>query len=696
MDGYTDLGLRRFEEIVPIKKKDKIVRLSVLPIVTALFLACTFMVPLAGSASPNPSRDRVAISKLTLHKMNGTVERWEQITDKDYSVVVFLGTECPLAKLYLPRLAEIAEQYGDIAQIVGIDSNTQDTLEEIRTYALENEISFQMLKDLGGHFATALHAERTPEVFILDRTGTILYWGRIDDQYGVGYARASAKQQFLKQALEELRGGQSISIPQTTPIGCFIGRAHKALEDAGVTYHNTVAAIMKKHCVECHQDGEIAPFSLTNYDNVSAWADTVGEVIEQGRMPPWHANPEYGSFANARRMSEEEKKNIALWIDQGCPRGEQDPAPTVSPLINHPPVRSNQSFDQIIPMRSDPFSVPAEGTVEYQYFVVDPEFKEDRWVSSAEVLPGNREVVHHAIVFISAPNQDSLNNSGWLSAYVPGQRVAPLAEGQARKIPAGSRLIFQMHYTPNGGLTSDKTKVGLTFTEEENVREEVVTLITANRHFKIPPEAPNHQVISKLTEFPPQAQLTALVPHMHLRGKSFRIIHQDNLGEEEILLDVPQYDFNWQHVYRLNQPIPLDDAEQIRCIAHFDNSKDNIVNPDPTATVRWGDQSWEEMMIAFFEVTIPRRNELPENKDPSFSQRVQTRAERWMRRRVSNGDWQIQPTEVSDSVRRFAFSGLDRNTDSVIDMEEAKLHIAEIFAETQRKNELQKTLDQLK
>jgi len=161
-------------------------------------------------------------------------------------------------------------------------------------------------------------------------------------------------------------------------------------------------------------------------------------------------------------------------------------------------------------------------------------------------------------------------------------------------------------------------------------------------------------------------------------------------------LDVPQYDFNWQHVYRLNQPIPLDKADRIRCIAHFDNSKDNIVNPDPTVTVRWGDQSWEEMMIAFFEVTIPRRNELPENKDPSFSQRVQTRAERWMRRRDSNGDWQIQPTEVSDSVRRFAFSGLDRNTDSVIDIEEAKLHIAEIFAETQRKNELQKTLDQLK
>jgi len=672
------------------------VRSSVSPSVTASVLVCTLLVQLAGSAPPNPSRDPGSISQLSLRKVDGAIERWEQIRDKDYSVVVFLGTECPLAKLYLPRLTEIAEQYGDIAQIVGIDSNTQDTLDEIRTYALENRISFQMLKDSGGQFATALEAERTPEAFILNRTGTILYRGRIDDQYGVGYARESAKKQYLKQALEELRGGQSISIPQTTPIGCFIGRDHKALKDAGVTYHNTVASIMKKHCVECHRDGEIAPFSLTNYDDVSAWAETVGEVIEQGRMPPWHANPVYGSFANARSMSEKEKRNIALWIDQGCPCGEQEHAATNSLPISGPTVRSNPGFDQIIPMRSDPFSVPAEGTVEYQYFVVDPEFKEDRWVSSAEVLPGNREVVHHAIVFISAPDQNSLNNSGWLAAYVPGQRAATLAEGQARKIPAGSRLIFQMHYTPNGGLTSDKTKLGLTFTEDKNVRQEVITLITANRHFKIPPGTSSHQVVSTLTEFPPQAALTALVPHMHLRGKSFRIIHQDNRGEEEILLDVPQYDFNWQHVYRLNQPIPLDKADRIRCIAHFDNSKDNIVNPDPTVTVRWGDQSWEEMMIAFFEVTIPRRNELPENKDPSFSQRVQTRAERWMRRRDSNGDWQIQPTEVSDSVRRFAFSGLDRNTDSVIDMEEAKLHIAEIFAETQRKNELQKTLDQLK
>jgi mono/diheme cytochrome c family protein/thiol-disulfide isomerase/thioredoxin len=628
--------------------------------------------------------------------VNGTVARWEQITDKDYSVVVFLGTECPLAKLYLPRLAEITEQYGDIAQIVGIDSNTQDTLDEIRTYALENQIPFQILKDPAGEFATALHAERTPEAFILDQTGAILYRGRIDDQYGVGYARENAEQQFLKQALEELRGGQSISIPQTTPIGCFIGRAHKASEHTGVTYHNTVSTIMKKHCVECHQDGEIAPFSLTHYDDVSAWADTVGEVIEQGRMPPWHASPEYGSFANARRMTEKEKRNIARWIAEGCPRGEQNPAPTVSPVINNPTIHRDQSFDQIIPMRSDPFSVPAEGTVEYQYFVIDPEFHEDRWVSSAEVLPGNREVVHHAIVFISAPDQDSLNNSGWLAAYVPGQRVAPLAEGQARKIPAGSRLVFQMHYTPNGALTSDKTKVGLVFTEEENVQEEVITLITANRHFKIPPGAPNHQVVSRLTEFPPQAQLTALVPHMHLRGKSFRIIYQDNLGEEEILLDVPQYDFNWQHVYRLNQPIPLDEAQQIRCIAHFNNSEGNIVNPDPTDTVCWGDQSWEEMMIAFFEVTIPRQGELTQNEDPSLSQKVQARAEHWMSQRDSNGDLKIQPTEVSDSVRRFAFARLDRNADSVIDLEETKLHIAEILAEKERKDELQKTLDQLK
>ena len=665
-------------------------------IFTICLLACISLATSSIRSQQHQDLGATALTQLSLRNLDGTAEDWDKLANKDYIVFVFLGTECPLAKLYLPRLDEISKQYADIARVVGIDSNTQDTLAEIQAYVEENKVSFPILKDTQGQLSIALEAERTPEVFILDRSGTIFYQGRVDDQYGVGYSRETARQEDLKRALNELRQGQLVSVPQTKPVGCFIGRTHQSQKNTNVTYHNKVSPILQKHCVECHQQGEIAPFSLTQYEDASAWAETIGEVIEQGRMPPWHANPHYGSFSNARHMSEEEKKTIALWIQEGCPRGEDSSTTKQQNKKNNSGWQFRKDPDRIIPMRPYPFTVPAEGTVEYQYFVVDPQFTEDRWVSAAEVLPGNREVVHHAIVFISTPDQETLNNSGWLAAYVPGQRLTPLKEGQARKIPAGSQLIFQMHYTPNGSVENDQTKIGLVFIEEEEVQEEVITLITANRHFKIPPQASDHQVVSKLTEFPSKARLTALVPHMHLRGKSFRIIYHADSGNKEILLDVPQYDFNWQHVYRLKKPLFLDQADHIQCIAHFDNSENNIVNPDPEATVRWGDQSWEEMMIAFFEVTIPHQSEtsLKENNDSQTQAKIL--AAQWIKDRDADKDSHVQPEEVTDAFRRFAFSQIDRNNDQKINLEETISHISETLSEEQRKQDLQKQLDQLK
>ena len=658
--------------------------------------------PVTVTAQENTLRQSKNIDSISLEKTNGESQSVGTISHKPYLAIIFLGTECPLAKIYLPQIGTIAEGYQDLADVIGVNSNSQDTLKEVNTFVESNKISFPMYRDPGGQLATALGARRTPEALIINRQGDVLYRGCIDDQYGVGYARDAAGKEYLKEALEQLRQGHPIKIPRTEAVGCFIGRNSSSPNRTGnVTYQNRIASIMEKHCVECHQEGEIGPFALTHYDDVSAWSETIGEVIEQGRMPPWHANPAHGSFSNARQMGSDERDLIARWIDDGCPQGTEtfvsaERSSVSGWQLDTPP-------ELILTMRETPFQVPADGTVEYQYFVVDPKFTEDRWVTAAEVVPGNRSVVHHAIVFISAPGQQNADNYGWLAAYVPGQRITTLKSGQARRIPAGSRFIFQMHYTPNGSIQEDQTKVGLVFTSPDKVDEEVMTLISANRHFKIPPGASSYRVDSTLTEFPENAKLTALTPHMHLRGKSFRITEHSQTDHKTILLDVPQYDFNWQHVYRLAEPLALNEIKQIECIAHFDNSSGNVVNPDATSTVRWGDQSWEEMMIAFFEVSVPRNQDLDEAKEnQSFADEKHQHAQanqlamEWMNKWDHNRDSRVQRNEVGESFRRFAFAIIDRNQDQQISLQETVAYIAESLTEEKQQEDLRRLLDQLK
>ena len=359
---------------------------------------------------------------------------------------------------------------------------------------------------------------------------------------------------------------------------------------------------MQKNCIECHRDGEIAPFCITQYDEVSAWAETIAEVVREERMPPWHANSEFGEFANARQMDDVEKQQLYAWAAAGAPEG--DTANLPDPVSFTPGWRLPQAPDRVFGMSSTPFTVAAEDTVEYQYFVVDPGFKEDKWVSAAEVIPGNRAVVHHAIVFIRPPGEVRRNEMAWLTAYVPGQSTMMLPEGQGVLVPAGSKFVFQMHYTPIGTEQRDLTKVGLVYADPASIKERVLTMISMNRDFEIPPGDANFEARSWLNRVPEDATLLAIAPHMHLRGKSFRfVLHQGN--EQQVLLDVPNYDFNWQHSYELATPLPLKQGMKIECIAHFDNSEDNPTNPDPTAAVRWGDQTWEEMVVAYFGVAVP-------------------------------------------------------------------------------------------
>ncbi len=519
-------------------------------------------------------------------------------SDKPIVVLAFLGTECPLAKLYGPRLSELQDRFADQGVVVlGINSNKQDSLTELTAYVHRSKINFPMLKDVGNKLADAVGATRTPEVFVLDSNRQVRYHGRIDDQYGVGVARPQAERADLAVAIEELLSGASVTQATTVAVGCYIGRVKK-MEAAGqVTFNKHIASILNARCVECHRAGEIGPFTLTSYQDVLGWEDTILEVIADNRMPPWNANPEYGHFKNDARLSEPEIDLLKSWIASGMPEGDAADLPEPPKFVEGWKIGQP---DQIIYMNDSAFTVPPQGVVDYQRFLVDPGWTEDKYIDAAEARPDNRGVVHHILAFIIPPGAKRMNLQTVLVGYAPGSLPVELNDGLAIHVPAGSKLLFEMHYTPNGSEQVDRSFIGVHFTTQDKVTKVLQGQAVVEHDFVIPPGAAAH-VVSANYRSKQDELLLSMTPHMHLRGKAFRYEAFYPDGRQEVLLDVPKYDFNWQLKYILDEPKRLPKGTKVVCTAVYDNSAGNLSNPDPSRKVRWGDQSWEEMMIGFFD-----------------------------------------------------------------------------------------------
>jgi peroxiredoxin len=572
----------------------------------ALALICTVLFPATARSDSSVGK---SVTEFRLPDHLGKDHALAELSDRDLVVVAFLGTQCPLAKLYAGRLQAIADEFADRGvAVVAVMSNSQDSLAEIAAYVRQHNITYPVLKDRRNEVADLFAAERTPQVFVLDRERVVRYQGRVDDQYLVGIVRDKPTREDLRSAIEELLDGKPVSVPQTESLGCIIGRAREPKQDSPVTYARDIAPIFQARCVECHRTGQIGPFQLTSYDEAAGWGEMIAEVVRDRRMPPWHADPKHGTFANDRSMPEAEKEVIFQWVKNGCPEG--DPADLPEPRKFTDGWQLPREPDLVLAMEES-FNVPPDAGregVPYQYFRVPTGFTEDKWVLAAEVRPGNRSVVHHVIVYVEPPGGRRRRDWTFLSAYVPGLRYDPLPAGSAKRIPANSKLVFEMHYTPNGSAQEDITEIGLIFAKP-TASEEVVEVITSeigNTDFEIPPGEANHVVTGTSQPITgDDLTLISLSPHMHLRGKAFRYELVQPTGEREILLDVPAYDFNWQTRYRLAEPRKLAAGSVIFCRAVFDNSESNLANPDPTKTVRWGDQSWEEMMLGFFDIVMP-------------------------------------------------------------------------------------------
>jgi hypothetical protein len=429
-----------------------------------------------------------------------------------------------------------------------------------------------------------------------------------------------------------------------------------------VTFTKDVMPLLQKHCQECHRPGQIAPMSLLSFEEVRPWAESIRENVSKGTMPPWHADPHYGTFANDRRLTDAEIATLVGWAEAGAPEG--DPADLPPPLaftegwsIGEP--------DVVLAMQEE-YEVPAEGADEYIYFSIPTNFDTDRYVEAVEILPGNAEVVHHVLAYVQpggtgtlsraqvdrynkavglpfffgegdairvradAPVHDngcSVPNGGaalggdmtsgrrkLLATFVPGARGDRWTEGRGKVIPAGSELLLQVHYNKTGEVERDRTSVGLVLSEGP-LKHVVESQWVQNYYFRIPPGASSHEVTGCYT-FERDVEFLAYFPHMHVRGKDMTIKAIYENGLAEILLSVPSYDFNWQTTYSLKEPKTIPKGTRILVTAHFDNSPGNAFNPDPKSEVRWGDPTTDEMMIGGIDFVAAATKSTEDQPDP--------------------------------------------------------------------------------
>jgi hypothetical protein len=509
-----------------------------------------------------------------------------------------------VSKKYLPTLAQLERDYREKGvRFLFLASTATDAAADLRAAIKGSGATAPCALDPKSEIARTLGATATTDAFVLDGARTLVYRGAVDDQYGLGYSVDAPREKYLAAALDATLAGRAPAISATQAPGCALDLAKETTPASAPTYYNRVSRIIQTNCQECHHSGGIAPFSLETYEQTCAKAGMIRKMVSGNLMPPWFAAApaagQHSLWANDRSLSPHDKADLLAWLEAGKPQGDAADAPLPR---TWPAEWQNGTPDAIVQI-PQPIQVAASGTMPYQNITVDTNFGEDKWVSGFEIRPTAREVVHHVLVFLQdkdarRPKQDGLTN-GFFAAYVPGNRAVMYPDGFAKELPAGMRLHFQIHYTPNGNATQDQVRIGLYFAKKPPQHIVHVAGI-ANVFLRIPPGENNVPITGTIPVLRPVTVL-GFMPHMHLRGKAFRFDATMPDGSTQTLLDVPRYDFNWQLAYRYAQPVALPVGARVHATGWFDNSADNPANPDPTKLVKWGQQTTDEMMLGYVE-----------------------------------------------------------------------------------------------
>lgn len=495
------------------------------------------------------------------------------------AIVLFVhGNGCPVVRSALPVLRELrAELEPRGVAFLLLDANPQDTRESVAAEAREFGIDLPVLMDESQLVASALGVERTAEAIVIDPTA----------RFEIAFRGSLAS---LHEALEALLAGRALPRDAPAPLGClvtYLGRPQT------ISYTDEIVPLLRRRCLDCHREGGVAPWVMRDHATLRGWSAMMREVVRTLRMPPGQIDPHVGRFTDPRALAPEEARLLVRWIEAGASRGE-GPDPLADSPLPPAPEWPLGAPDLVLELPEQ--EIPATGILDYRYLRIEVGNPEDRWVRAVDLQPSNPRVLHHALAS-RPPLQGSPWIEGVFAAYAPGRDPEALPPGTGRFLPAGSTLRFQLHYTASGRPETDRPRLALYFhaAKPEHALEVAAAV---NRDFAIPPFAPHHP-ISASHLFERDVVLYSLTPHMHWRGKEVRFEAEHPDGTRELLLSVPRYQFDWQRPHVLAEPKRLRAGTRIVVRGAFDNSAANPQNPDPSRSVGWGEQSFDEMFLGY-------------------------------------------------------------------------------------------------
>lgn len=531
---------------------------------------------------------------LSFVDVRGLTRAVGDLGERRAAVLVFLTEDCPLARRALPRLVALeAATRGRGARFLLVDVGRDADPTAAAALALDHGVPFPIVLDPDATAARRCGVTHVPTAVVLDAAGALVYRGRIDDALRPGVDRAPQAQE-LKEALEAVLAGQPPAVAETPVDGCVVPTP-VARPGPAPTWAD-VAPVLERRCAGCHSQGGDAPFALGSYEEAWVSADTIGEVVRRGTMPPWFADPAVGVFENDRRLTPAERALLLAWSAAGAPLG--DPATAPGPLP--PPVRPPEGWRIDAPdlvLAGGEEALPADGVIPYRYVLLPRTFDEDTWLEQAEIRADNPRVMHHCnLAWIYPGEADPRGHL--IAGQVPGGEAMRLAPGVAFKVPAGAALVLQVHYVTTGKPERDRIRVGLRFPRVP-VEKQLHSVVLSERTLAIPPGAPHHEV-RRTAPLPHDASVLALFTHMHVRGKDMTFTALGEDGKRTPLLSIPRYAFDWQLSYHVAPgAVRLPKGTTLECVGHYDNSAWNPFNPDPKVTVREGPQTTDEMFFGF-------------------------------------------------------------------------------------------------
>lgn len=532
--------------------------------------------------------------RLTDHQ--GVSHELYYLSDMKAVVLLAQGNGCDVSRQAATTVQALQGKYeSQGVTFLAINSNLNDSLAAVSKEATQAGIKLPIMLDSAQLVGEALNLTNNGEVLVLSPKGwKIAYRGGANGVAG---------------ALDAVIAGKPAAAATTAATGCAIKMPErdKRSAHAKISYEKEIAPLLLDKCVVCHREGGIGPWQMTNYDMIRGFSPMIREVVRTQRMPPWHADPHYSVFSNDRGLTPAQAKTLVHWIEAGSPRGAGK-----DPLLGQKkdwPKWALGEPDLVVEL--PPFTVPTTGTIPYQNVKIDNPLDHDVWVRAVDFLPGQRAVLHHIIATAGGETRGTIS----LNNYVPGAEPLEVPKDNGILLPAKSKLHFQVHYTPNGQALTDVTRMGLYFMKDAptyNFR----SMIFINLKLKIPANTKIHTEVAE-RKFNEDAVIYSLHPHAHFRGKSSSFVAHYPDGREEMLLNVPVYDFNWQSTYDLAKPLTVPAGTRIVYTQVFDNSTQNKANPDANREITWGEQTWDEMVFGVIRYRNVKEDKAPKAAEPS-------------------------------------------------------------------------------